>query len=44
MTEERQFKNAMVMDNIEKYFGNVTVLKGVSFEVGANESGGINWR
>ena len=41
MPEKRQFKNAVIMNNIEKYFGNVAALKGVNFEVGANEVVGL---
>jgi len=32
-----QFKNAVKMSNIEKYFGHTAALKGVNFEVGVNE-------
>ena len=35
MPEKRPFKNAVIMNNIEKYFGNVAALNGVNFEVGA---------
>lgn len=41
MTEKGQFKNVVVMNNIEKYFGNVAALKGVNFGVGANEVVGL---
>jgi len=39
--EKRQFKNAVIMNNIEKYFGNVAALNGINFEVGANEVVGL---
>jgi len=39
--EKRQFKNAVIMNNIEKYFGNVAALNGVNFEVGVNEVVGL---
>lgn len=41
MVGKRQFKNSVVMNKIEKYFGNVAALKGVNFEVGANEVVGL---
>lgn len=41
MPEKRQFKNAVIMNNIEKYFGNVAALNGVNFEVGVNEVVGL---
>jgi len=36
-----QFKNAVKMNNIEKYFGHTAALKGVNFGVGANEVVGL---
>jgi simple sugar transport system ATP-binding protein len=39
--EKRPFKNAVIMNNIEKYFGNVAALNGINFEVGANEVVGL---
>jgi len=36
-----QFKNAVKMNNIEKYFGHTAALKGVNFEVGVNEVVGL---
>jgi len=36
-----QFKNAVKMSNIEKYFGHVAALKGINFEVGNNEVVGL---
>jgi len=36
-----QFKNAVKMSNIEKYFGHTAALKGVNFEVGVNEVVGL---
>jgi simple sugar transport system ATP-binding protein len=39
--EKRKFKNAVIMNNIEKYFGNVAALNGINFEVGANEVVGL---
>jgi len=39
--EKRNFKNAVKMNNIEKYFGHTAALKGVNFEVGANEIVGL---
>lgn len=41
MPEKRPFKNAVKMNNIEKYFGHVAALKGINFEVGANEVVGL---
>lgn len=41
MPEKRNFKNAVKMNNIEKYFGHTAALKGVNFEVGANEIVGL---
>lgn len=41
MPEKRPFKNAVIMNNIEKYFGNVAALNGINFEVGANEVVGL---
>ena len=41
MAEKRNFKNAVKMNNIEKYFGHVAALKGVNFEVGVNEVVGL---
>lgn len=41
MPEKRQFKNAVIMNNIEKYFGNVAALNGINFEVGVNEVVGL---
>ena len=41
MLKKEQFKNAVKMNNIEKYFGKVAALKGVNFEVGANEVVGL---
>jgi simple sugar transport system ATP-binding protein len=35
------FKTAIRMDGIEKYFGNVAALRGISFEVGRNEVVGL---
>jgi len=31
-----QFKNAVKMNNIEKYFGHIAALKGVNFEQALN--------
>jgi len=39
--EKRQFENAVRVKDIEKYFGHVAALKGVSFEVGAKEVVGL---
>jgi len=39
--EKRQFENAVRVEDIEKYFGHVAALKGVSFEVGAKEVVGL---
>jgi simple sugar transport system ATP-binding protein len=36
-----QFKNAVKMNNIEKYFGHTAALKGINFEVGVNEVVGL---
>ena len=41
MAEKRNFKNAVIMENIEKYFGSTAALRGVNFEVGANEVVGL---
>lgn len=41
MLKKEQFKNAVKMNNIEKYFGHVAALKGINFEVGANEVVGL---
>ena len=41
MPEKRQFENAVRVKDIEKYFGHVAALKGVSFEVGAKEVVGL---
>jgi len=41
LAEKRNFKNAVIMENIEKYFGSTAALRGVNFEVGANEVVGL---
>jgi len=41
VAEKKQFKNAVKMINIEKYFGHTAALKGVNFEVGVNEIVGL---
>jgi len=41
VTDKRNFKNAVKMINIEKYFGHTAALKGVNFEVGVNEVVGL---
>ena len=41
MLKKGQFKNAVKMNNIEKYFGHVAALKGINFEVGNNEVVGL---
>ena len=41
MPEKRQFENAARVKDIEKYFGHVAALKGVNFEVAANEVVGL---
>lgn len=41
MSKKGQFKNAVEMSNIEKYFGHTAALKGVNFEVGVNEVVGL---
>ena len=41
MLKKGQFKNAVKMNNIEKYFGHVAALKGINFEVGVNEVVGL---
>ncbi len=41
MLKKGQFKNAVKMSNIEKYFGHVAALKGINFEVGNNEVVGL---
>jgi len=41
VTEKRNFKNAVIMNNIEKYFRNVAALKEVNFEVGVNKVVGL---
>lgn len=41
MLKKGQFKNAVKMNNIEKYFGHTAALKGVNFEVGVNEVVGL---
>lgn len=41
VSEKRGFEKAVRMKNIEKYFGHVAALKGINFEVGANEVVGL---
>ena len=41
MLEQKQFRSAVKMKAIEKWFGHVAALKGVNFEVGTNETVGL---